>query len=540
MAQLVVISIIGSCLLSALLVPIVRATFRHWGIVDRPDKERKLHEQAVSLGGGLAVFLSIAIMFALLVNADQWWGTNLLPEFEVAGAGIDRTGADSSPLTTPHRGAPENSVPMNQWLILFVAAGVLMLVGLMDDAIALRGRQKLLLQILVVVSIVGGGTVVRSFNLFGQHISLGIFAYPVTVLWLLAAINALNLLDGADAMASTVGAIISGGLAVLCVQTGNPVGALVAAALAGSLIGFLFYNRPPATIYLGDAGSMVIGLLIGVISIWGAVKGSALVSFAPMMVLTLPLFDSAVAILRRVLTGRGIFATDRGHLHHRLLDRFSHRMMLLVVAVLCGISTSAAILSVHLNQQWIAVSGMLMVLGLLVFTGSFGSAELRMLVSQLSHFGSSLITRGRPGERDCHHRAIQLQGDRCWDSIWLSLVEFANEHGLAQIKLDVGIAWMQEGYHGSWRRVQMPDKSDQAHLRLPLFMDGRLVGRLEAIADGRTLDIGHTLQLLLERSADLDAQIERLMHGECELQHDSVADEESEWEAGELQVAAGN
>src|SRR5690606_34845846 len=228
---------------------------------------------------------------------------------------------DYAELKNPHRGPADNPVLKGQWLILFGAASVLMLVGLLDDAIALRGRQKLLLQILVVAAIVGGGTVVQSFNLFGYDISLGIFAYPVTVLWLLAAINALNLLDGADAMASTVGAIISGGLAVLCVQTGNPLGAVVAAALSGALIGFLFYNRPPATIYLGDAGSMVIGLFVGVISIWGAVKGSALVSFAPMMVLTLPLFDSAVAILRRVLTGRGIFATDRGHLHHRLLDR---------------------------------------------------------------------------------------------------------------------------------------------------------------------------------------------------------------------------
>jgi len=538
MAQLVLFSIIGSCLLSAVLVPIVRATFRRWGIVDRPDKERKLHEQAVSLGGGLAVFLSVLVTFAVLINGDQWLGTDLLAGVSGSAATLDQVPQDYSELRNPHRGPIDNPVLKSQWLILFGAASVLMVVGLLDDAIALRGRQKLLLQILVVVSIVGGGTVVQSFNLFGYEISLGIFAYPVTVLWLLAAINALNLLDGADAMASTVGAIISGGLAVLCVQTGNPLGALVAAALTGSLIGFLFYNRPPATIYLGDAGSMVIGLLIGVISIWGAVKGSALVSFAPMMVLTLPLFDSAVAILRRVLTGRGIFATDRGHLHHRLLDRFSHRMMLLVVAVLCGISTTAAILSVHLNQQLIAVSGMVLVLGLLVFTGSFGSAELRMLVSQLSHFVGSLFSRGRPGEPLCRHRSFQLQGDRCWDSIWMSLVEFATEHGLAQIKLDVGIAWMQEGYHGSWRRVQMPDKADQACLRLPLFMDGRLVGRLEAIGDGRSLDIGQTLQLLIERSEDLDAQIERLMHGE-EAAIAAAPQPASDWKAGELQVVAG-
>lgn len=539
MVHLVLVSILGSCLLSAVLVPIVRALFRRWGIVDRPDKERKLHEQAVALGGGLAVFVSVLITFVILINTDKWLGMSLLTDATTPLATVDQGTADYADLKNPHRGPVDNPVLWSQWLILFGAAGVLMVVGLLDDAIALRGRQKLLLQILVVVAIVGGGTVVQSFNLLGYDISLGIFAYPVTVLWLLAAINALNLLDGADAMASTVGAIISGGLAVLCVQTGNPLGALVAAALAGSLVGFLFYNRPPATIYLGDAGSMVIGLLIGVISIWGAVKGSTLVSFAPMMVLTLPLFDSAVAILRRVLTGRGIFATDRGHLHHRLLDRFSHRMMLLVVAMLCGISTTAAILSVHLNQQWIAVSGMLLVLGLLVFTGSFGSAELRMLLSQMAHFGSSLVSRNRPGEPSCHHRAFQLQGERCWDSIWLSLVDFAIEHGLVQIKLDVGIAWMQEGYHGSWRRVQMPDKVDQAFVRLPLFMDGRQVGRIEAIGDGRHASIGQTLQLLIERSEALDLQIQRLMRGEQALIDDEASPSADDWNAGELQIAAG-
>lgn len=162
-----------------------------------------------------------------------------------------------------------------------------------------------------------------------------------------------------------------------------------------------------------------------------------------------------------------------------------------------------------------------------------------MLLSQMAHFGSSLVSRNRPGEPSCHHRAFQLQGERCWDSIWLSLVDFAIEHGLVQIKLDVGIAWMQEGYHGSWRRVQMPDKVDQAFVRLPLFMDGRQVGRIEAIGDGRHASIGQTLQLLIERSEALDLQIQRLMRGEQALIDDEASPSADDWNAGELQIAAG-
>ncbi|MGV3486655.1 MAG: MraY family glycosyltransferase, partial [Planctomycetaceae bacterium] len=231
-------STVASVAIALAVVPIVRFCFRHWGIIDRPDAERKLQTNAVSLGGGLAVFVSLCTTFALVLMGDRYLGEGLLGELD------------------------------SRWHVLFYSAATLMVVGLADDIFTLRGRQKLLLQILIVMAVVAGGTVVQSVELLGHRVDLGIFAFPLTVIWLLAAINALNLIDGADGMASTVGAIISGGLAILCLQIGSPLGAVVAAALCGSLFGFLCFNRPPASIYLGDAGSMVIGLFVGVISIW--------------------------------------------------------------------------------------------------------------------------------------------------------------------------------------------------------------------------------------------------------------------------------
>lgn len=481
MTQLILVSAICALALAAAIVPLVRFSFRQLGFVDKPDRERKLHTDAVSLGGGLAIFLAVGVAFGVVLSLDRFLGDSQL------------------------------GVLRSKWYTLFGAAGTLMLVGLVDDIYTLRGRQKLLFQLLIVVAVVGSGTLVQKIEFFGSEINLGNFAYPLTVLWLLAAINALNLIDGADGMASTAGAIISGGLAVLCVLTGSPLGAIVAAALSGALVGFLLYNRPPATIYLGDAGSMIVGLFIGVISIWSSVKGSTLLSVAPLVVLTVPLFDSLIAILRRVLTGRSIYATDRGHLHHRLLDRFDHATMLAVVAILCGATTLSAIVSVYLGQQIIALMGVGLVLGALVFTRSFGDAELRMLASRTSHLGESLLTRSKLCETDSRQRSVQLQGNRCWDDIWSSLVEFADDRGLAQLKLDIGIAWMHEGYHGAWRRSQMPEKTDQASLKLPIYVDQRLVGRLDVICNAKSQSLNVTLQLLLDRASELSDQIKQLM-----------------------------
>jgi len=495
MWSLVLISIVTSIVLSLTLVPLVRAFCRHFGIIDKPDAVRKLQTDAVSLGGGLAVFGSVCLTFAFVLLGDRYLGSGLL-------GSLDR-----------------------RWHVLFYAAAALMLVGFADDAFTLRGRQKLMLQILIAIAMVGGGTVVQSIQFVGFQLDLGIFAYPLTVVWLLAAINALNLIDGADGMASTAGLVISGGLAILCIHTGAFLGAAVAAALCGSLLGFLVFNRPPATIYLGDAGSMVIGLFVGVISIWGSVKGSTLLSFAPLLMLSLPLFDSIVAILRRVLTGRSIYATDRGHLHHRLLDRFSHPVMLGVVAGLTGITSFASILSVRFSQQWIAVLGVGLVFAILVLARLFGNAELKMLVRRTAIFGESLMILSHRSPLQVHQKTVQLQGNRHWDSIWQSLVEFAIDRELAKIKLDVSIAWMQEGYHGSWERSRLPEKSQQLIIKLPIFLGERLVGKFELIGDASKASTEGVLDQLNDRFLELRSQIRRLI--------DTVESEIAFVEAGE-------
>ena len=186
-------------------------------------------------------------------------------------------------------------------------------------------------------------------------------------------------------------------------------------------------------------------------------------------------------------------------------------MMLLVVAVLTGITSFTSILSVMLNQQWIAFAGVAFVVAILVVSRLFGNAELKLLVLRTASFGESLLVRSNQCDKHVHQKRIQLQGNRRWDSIWNSLVEFAVDRDLSKIKLDVNIAWMQEGYHGSWRRARQPEKSSQLSLKMPIFIHERFVGRLELTGNARSASIVETLDQLNDRMRELYIQIQQLI-----------------------------
>lgn len=490
MAWQIAICIAISIVASLALVPLVRSCARRLGLVDRPDSDRKLHSEPVALGGGLAVYLALVIAF-------------------VATIGIDRTMLGF-----------ELGYVSGKYYTLFGAAGLLLIVGLIDDAWALRGRQKLLLQCLILCALVGGGTLIEQVSILGFDISLGIFAFPITVAWLLLAVNGLNLIDGADGMATTAGCVISAGLGILSLYNGSTFSAVIALALSASLSAFLLFNRPPASIYLGDAGSMTIGLFVGVLAVWSSVKESTILASAPVAILAIPLFDSTAAIVRRWLTGRSIYTTDRAHLHHLLQEKLGPVRMLLVVAGLCITTTSLAVLSVAWNQPWLAVLGVAIVLGLLILTRSFGHAEARLLIGRAIHFVQSFAMPPTTIESEERHRRVALQGVEKWDTIWEPLVEFARGHQLAQVKIDLNLPWLQEGYHANWQSVRMPEKPMQLQLGIPLHAHrssdhARVsIGRLEVVASASDLHayerIADLSNLLSDLAVELDRIVERL------------------------------
>jgi len=215
------------------------------GLFDRPDGRRKIHDRPVAVVGGVTLFVSTVLTLLVAALFDPAVATALA---ESSGRAV--------------------------WLL--AAAGLIVLVGVYDDLNTLRARFKLAGQLTaVLLAVVGGGFVIERVSVFGMSLEFGVFAVPVTVVWFLAAVNALNLIDGMDGMLGTLGLVICASLGLMAVAGGHGFAALVAFALAAGLAAFLWFNLPPARVYLGDAGSMLIGLVVAALSVQCALKKAA-------------------------------------------------------------------------------------------------------------------------------------------------------------------------------------------------------------------------------------------------------------------------
>lgn len=234
---------------------------------------------------------------------------------------------------------------------LLLGGLLIMGIGLWDDIWGLRARYKLLGQILVAVLTYAFGVQIHIITVpFFGDLEMGIFALPVTIFWILGFINALNLIDGVDGLCAGVVFIASVTVFFVAQVSGSPLAGLFAAALAGSMLGFLRFNFNPATIFLGDSGSYFIGYVLATTSIIGAQKSSTAVAvLAPLLAVGLPVMDTLWAILRRASHGRPIFAPDRGHIHHRLLDR--------------GFGTKRVVITLYAISLLFAIGGILTLMG---------------------------------------------------------------------------------------------------------------------------------------------------------------------------------
>ena len=437
-----------SCCLAAALTPLVRR-FSVWvGLLDHPDAGRKLHDHPVPLGGGIAVLAGFLGTLLVMLLMSKSVANELLaaPGFTVG----------------------------------FVVASVgICLLGICDDRFALRGRQKLVGQLIVSSAVVGSGLLITDIRVFALDVDLGIMAVPFTLFWILAAINAMNLIDGMDGLATSVGLVLSVGIAVMAVSTGHRVDAMLAMALAGSLAGFLFYNSPPASMFLGDAGSMLIGLVLGVLSIRSCLKGPAtVVMAAPVALLAIPFFDVTMAILRRKLTGRSIYAADRSHFHHYLLQRgYSTRTTVLILGGLSCVMTVSAVLSVYRGNEWLASGAVLIVFVLLVISGLFGRSECLLLLQRIKLVGLSL-TRFKREAHSATETCAQLRGDREWGELWETLTVYAASCGLASVRLHLYVPELNEDFHASWRSGQRSSQTPLWTAELPLVAHDGPIGTL--------------------------------------------------------------
>ena len=225
------------------------------------------------------------------------------------------------------------------------AAALIFITGLLDDLKGLKPWQKLAGQLAAALTACWAGVSISGFG--ALHLSPWL-AIPITVFWLLACTNAFNLIDGVDGLAAGVGLFATITMLLAALLQNNVPLALATIPLAGALLGFLRYNFNPATIFLGDSGSLLIGFLLGCYGVlWSEKSATILGMTAPMMALAIPLLDTSLAIVRRFLRQKPIFTADRGHIHHRLLDRgFTPRKVALTLYAACGIFATLSLCTV--------------------------------------------------------------------------------------------------------------------------------------------------------------------------------------------------
>lgn len=473
-----------SCALSLLVNWAARGWARRVGLVDRPDGHRKLQNQAIPLSGGIAIFIAMLATIAFLVAFDDNWRSSVL--FHGSEA-----------------------------LGLLAAGSLIILLGILDDSVGLRGRQKLAGQLVAAAILVACGICIQRVEVLGWNVELGMLAIPFTIFWLVGAINALNLLDGMDGLAGTLGLILSAAIAVMAILNGHQTIALIATVLAGSLVGFLRFNLPPASMYLGDAGSMLIGLLVGVMAIQASLKGAGTVLMAvPLALWTIPIFDSAAAVIRRMLTGRSIYTTDRAHLHHHLVERMGHRMTLVCVGSVALVISIAALASVWSKNDLIAIICAAFVVLMFIALRVFGHSELLLAILRVRSLLRSIFLWRPMQTAHEWNDAVHLQGTREWGLLWDMLTECAAKLEFVQLRLDLNVPVLGEGYHASWSRPTGIDANRLWRLDLPLIADTRVLGYVKVVGERDAIG-GHNVEQLLDLLKDVEQYLARLLYGEA-------------------------
>ncbi|MBI3475492.1 MAG: undecaprenyl/decaprenyl-phosphate alpha-N-acetylglucosaminyl 1-phosphate transferase [Acidobacteria bacterium] len=296
----------------------VRDVANRRGWISVPKDGRHVHQTALPRLGGVAIFLAFSLSLIL------WLGLSLVYPNLLKGL------------------APETL------LRIYVPACLIFCLGIYDDLHGAGPYLKFSVQVIAATMLfIGGMRILDLPVLFGAHSLPWFVGLPLTVLWVVAITNAFNLIDGLDGLAAGSALFSTVVFFIVALVNESWLGSLMSVALAGAILGFLRFNFNPATIFLGDSGSLFIGFVLSALALAGAQKAPTLVAVAiPVVSFGLPILETALSILRRLISGRPIFTADREHIHHKLLEMgFSHRQ---VVIVLYAVSALFAMLSLFL------------------------------------------------------------------------------------------------------------------------------------------------------------------------------------------------
>ncbi len=311
--------------------PLARKISEKVGAIDYP-KARGMHNKPMPRMGGVAIVLGFMVTVLVLSRFDT-------------------------------------TMDLKQFAGFVVGAAIIVVLGMLDDIKNLSAKLKFCVQIVAALIVIFSGT---RINLVMWPVTtyLQTFSVPITLLWIVGVTNAVNLIDGLDGLAAGVSSIASLCLMVLCIMTGSSTAVMLTAALAGACLGFLPRNFNPAEIFMGDSGSTFLGFVLAVTSILGVFKGYAILALiVSMLCLGLPVFDTIFAMLRRIAKHKPIMEADRGHLHHRLIDRgFSQKQAVLIlygISLLCGLL--AIFISFKDSRTIVVVLLMVIVLSFVIY-----------------------------------------------------------------------------------------------------------------------------------------------------------------------------
>ena len=301
----IVIAFACAFFISVTTTPVVRTLAFKFGVTDIPKDNRRMHKKEMPLMGGVAIFAAFTVSVLIFCK------------------------------------------PTVPTVTMLIGNLVIVITGIIDDKYDINAFVKLFLQIAASLIAVCGGITIEQINILGFDIEFGVFAPLVTVLWITAITNAVNLIDGLDGLSCGVSTISAATLLVTLIRTDTDINVIcMIAILVGACMGFLPFNFNPARIFMGDTGALFLGYTLGVLSIQGCFKLNGIISFwVPILIFALPLADTTFAFLRRILTGKSPFHADRGHLHHKLIDKgFDQKHAVMILYAVSGMLGIAAIL----------------------------------------------------------------------------------------------------------------------------------------------------------------------------------------------------
>ena len=386
-----------SVLWAGLLTPLVRDWCLRRGWVDLPDQHRKLHGGPVPRLGGLALAASYLLSFVLL---------DILP-------------FGAAEYIRIHGAAAAELLP---------AAAVVLAVGLLDDRYGLSPSVKLAFEVVAASLAYHAGVQVAGAAVW--------WGFPATVFWLVACANAFNLIDGVDGLAAGVALFATLTLLGAAILNGNITLALATAPMAGSLVGFLRYNFEPASIYLGDSGSLTLGFLLGCFGvIWSYKSATAVGMVAPLILFSLPFLDVLLSVVRRFLAMKPIFGADRGHIHHRLLSLgLRPRHVALVLYLVCALASICALLAAR-GDLTLAILSTVLFAGLLILAVSrLGYREFRAARRALA---TQRLRRMVHREIEVDRLRTEILGAVTPDEVWLRVREAGHQLGFDSVSLRI-------------------------------------------------------------------------------------------------------